>query len=72
MSTHLTSDEIDLDGVRLIRSMFTNDDSRQGQMILALCNALERELRRNARLKEDMELRKPISYDGYDKKKGKA
>ena len=70
MSTHLTNGEIDIDGVKLIRNMFKDDDGRQGQMILALCNALEREIRRNARLNEDMQLRKSIRYDGHYKRNG--
>lgn len=68
---YLTSDDIDLDGVKLIRAMFTNDDTRQAQMILALCNALEREIRRNARLKEDIQLYNPIGYDGHYKRNGR-
>jgi len=67
---HLTSDELDLEGVKLIRSMFKDDSSRKGQMILALCNALEREIRRNAALKEYVQEHKAMNYDGSEKEKG--
>jgi hypothetical protein len=68
VSSHLTSDEMDLDGVALIRGMFKDDATRQGQMILALCNALEREIRRNVALKEYLQQHKPLKYDGYESK----
>ena len=68
MSSHLTSDEMDLEGVTLIRNMFKDDDSRKGQMILALCNSLEREIRRNAALKEYLQEHKPLKYDGHESK----
>lgn len=68
MQGHLTSDELDLEGVKLIRSMFKDDSSRKGQMILALCNALEREIRRNAALKEYVQEHKALRYDGHESK----
>jgi len=59
---------MDLDGVTLIRNMFKDDDSRKGQMILALCNALEREIRRNVALKEYVQEHKALKYDGHESK----
>jgi hypothetical protein len=61
---------MDLEGVTLIRNMFKDDDSRKSQMILALCNALEREIRRNVALKEYLQEHKPLRYDGFEKGKG--
>lgn len=59
-------EHIDLEGIELIENLYRKNDSREANMIRALCKHLRRALKQVVALREDAGQRKKLKYDGNE------